>query len=81
MDTTQITTLVNYGVLGIIFVLWLTGWLHPKGEIRDKDAIIAELKEAVKLERQRADTAIEVSKAQLKLMEAFKEIVRSGDSK
>lgn len=41
------------------FVLWITGTIHTKAEMADKDAQIAELKEALKLERARGDSVVQ----------------------
>lgn len=79
MDATTILQLLNYGVLGILFVLWLSGFIYPKGVVKDKDATITELKESVKIERTRADTAVEVADLLRRVLEAPKKNNRSGD--
>lgn len=38
--------LLGYGVIGLVVILWLTGWLYSRGAIQDKDRQIEKLEEA-----------------------------------
>lgn len=46
-DFTNPLTWINYGVLGLIFVGWATGWLHSKSEVQRLEAEIDRLREDI----------------------------------
>jgi hypothetical protein len=44
------------GTAIIFFVLWLSGLIHTKAELDEKDKTIAEYKHALEIERARSDS-------------------------
>ena len=61
MTVTAILQLLggSTGITAIsFFVMWLTGLIHTKAELDDKQAQIDELKETIKLERTRGDSVV-----------------------
>lgn len=59
MTLSEVASLVGGGTGGtaiLFFCLWMTGLIHTKGEMEDKDKQIAEYKEALKEERARNDS-------------------------
>lgn len=58
MDSTLITLLTGSGVCGVFCVLFVCGLIVPKFVVTDKDTEIAELKEALEAERDRANASV-----------------------
>ncbi len=64
MDTTTlITLLTGSGVAGVFCILFVIGAIVPRFVVKDKDAEIAELKEAVAAERDRANASVAAASA------------------
>lgn len=70
-DTALISVLSSAGVAGVFCVLFVTGLLFPRSVIADKDREIAELKEALEAERDRANTAVAAASATRDIMAAI----------
>lgn len=62
-DSTLVTILTGTGVCGVFCVLFILGLIYPKSVVTDKNAEIAELKEALNAERDRANTAVAAASA------------------
>lgn len=61
MSASDVISLIGGGTGGtaiVLFTLWLTGLIHTKAAMDEKNATIQELKEQNRLERQRADSAV-----------------------
>ncbi len=71
MDSSLILILVNSGVAGVIAILFITGLIFPRSVLADKDAQIAELKQALEAERDRASTAVAAAAATRDVMTAL----------
>lgn len=63
MDTALVTVLSSAGVAGVFCVLFVAGRIFPKSVVDDKNAEIAELKQDLKAQRARADTAVAATTA------------------
>ena len=70
-DSALITTLTGAGVAGVFCVLFILGFVFPRQVVTDLKAEIAELKEAVEAERDRANTAVAAASATRDLMAAL----------
>ena len=70
-DSALISVLASAGVAGVFCVLFVTGLIFPRSVITDKDAEIAELKQALQAERDRASTAVAAASATRDLMAAI----------
>lgn len=71
-------TWVNYGVLGLIFLGWATGWLHSKAEVERLETEINHLRaDLVKL---RDDQVVEVARIRAE-REGFTSQVRAERDK
>ena len=58
-DSALISILTSAGVAGVFCVLFIPGLVFPRSVVTDlKDAEIAELKQALEAERDRANTAV-----------------------
>lgn len=57
-DSALISILSSAGVAGVFCVLFIAGLIYPRAVVTDKDRVIAELKQAVEAERDRADAAV-----------------------
>ncbi len=57
-DSALISILTSAGVAGVFCVLFIVGLIYPRPVVTDKDKQIAELKEALAAERDRANTAV-----------------------
>ena len=58
MDSTLITVLTGTGVAGVFCLLFILGLIYPRSVVADKDKVIAELKEALQAERDRASASV-----------------------
>ena len=57
-DSTLVTILTGAGACGVFCVLFVTGLIFPRPVVSDLKAEIAELKQALEAERDRANTAV-----------------------
>ena len=48
-DAELIASLLQYGVLGLVVIALLTGWLHPKSSVDSKDKEIERLSKRLDL--------------------------------
>lgn len=71
LDSTLATILTGAGVAGVFCVLFICGLIYPRSVVTDKDAEIAELKQALAAERQRGDAAVAAAAASRDVMAAF----------
>jgi hypothetical protein len=71
MDSTLITLLTGAGVAGVFCILFITGFVYPRTVVTDLKAEIAELKEAVEAERDRANTAVTAASATRDILAAI----------
>ena len=62
-DTALLSVLTSAGVAGVFCVLFVCGLIVPKFVVDDHKAEIAELKEALEAERDRANTAVAAASA------------------
>lgn len=62
-DSTLVTILTGAGACGVFCVLFIVGLISPKSVVTDLKTEIAELKEALKAERSRADAAVTAASA------------------
>jgi len=58
MDSGLVTILTGAGVAGVFCVLFVLGLIYPRPVVSDLKAELAELKQALEAERDRANTAI-----------------------
>ena len=58
MDSGLVTILTGAGVAGVFCVLFVLGAIFPRPVVSDLKAEIAELKQALEAERDRANTAV-----------------------
>lgn len=70
-DSTLVTILTGAGVAGVFCVLFIIGLIYPRSVVVDKDAVIAELKQALTAERQRGDAAIAAAAASRDVLAAI----------
>jgi hypothetical protein len=57
-DSALLSVLASAGVAGVFCVLFVCGLIVPRFVVADKDAEIAELKEALEAERARASASV-----------------------
>ena len=57
-DSTLVTILTGAGACGVFCVLFVIGAIFPRSVITDLKAELAELKQALEAERDRANTAV-----------------------
>ena len=57
-DSALISILSSAGVAGVFCVLFVTGLIFPRPVVTDLKAEVAELKQALEAERDRANTAV-----------------------
>jgi hypothetical protein len=62
-DSTLVTILTGAGACGVFCVLFICGLIYPRSVVTDKNAEITELKDALKAERDRANTAVAAATA------------------
>ncbi len=70
-DSALITILTSAGVAGVFCVMFVMGLIFPRSVLADKDRQIAELKEALQAERDRANTAVAAAAATRDVMTAL----------
>jgi hypothetical protein len=58
MDTSLATILTGAGVAGVFCILFIAGMIFPRAVVIDLKTEVAELKQALAAERERADTAV-----------------------
>lgn len=71
MDSGLISILTGAGACGVFCVLFVLGLIYPRPVVTDKDRTIAELKEALQAERDRANTAVAAAAATRDVMTAL----------
>lgn len=71
MDSGLISILTGAGVAGVFCVLFIVGLIYPKPVVADKDRVIAELKEALEAERDRANAAVAAASATRDILAAI----------
>lgn len=71
MDTALLTVLSSAGVAGVFCTLFVIGAIFPRSVVTDKNAEIAELKEALGAERARADSAVAATSATRDILAAL----------
>lgn len=78
MDFSSYLTFVNFGVLGLLVLALLTGYLYTKGyvdEMRERhDKEISEYKQALALERQRNEIGEISARLLHEIFSKFKEV-------
>jgi hypothetical protein len=62
-DSTLVGILTGSGACGVFCVFFILGLIYPRSVLTDKNAEIAELKEALQAERDRANTAVAAASA------------------
>lgn len=63
MDSSLLAILTGSGVAGVFCILFILGQIFPKSVISDLKAELAETKEALEAERDRANTAVAAQSA------------------
>lgn len=71
MDSGLISILTGAGVAGVFCVLFVLGLIFPRSVLADKNTEIAELKEALEAERDRANTAVAAASATRDILAAI----------
>ena len=71
MDSGLVTVLTGAGVAGVFCVLFILGFIYPKSVVADLKAEVAEMKEALEAERDRANTAVAAATATRDIMAAI----------
>jgi hypothetical protein len=62
-DSALLSILSSAGVAGVFCIFFIAGLIYPRAVLADKNAEIAELKEALAAERERANTAVAAASA------------------
>ena len=70
-DSTLRSVLTGAGACGVFCILFITGLIVPRSVVTDKSAEIAELKEALAAERDRANTAVAAASATRDILAAI----------
>ena len=63
VDSTLLTVLTSAGVAGVFCILFVCGLIAPKFVVDDLKSEIAELKEALEAERDRANASVAAASA------------------
>jgi hypothetical protein len=71
MDSGLVSILTGAGVAGVFCVLFVLGLIYPRSVITDLKAEIAELKEALEAERDRANTSVAAASATRDILAAI----------
>jgi hypothetical protein len=71
VDSTLVGILTGSGACGVFCILFILGLIYPRSVVTDKNTEIAELKEAVKAERDRANTAVAAASATRDVLSAI----------
>ena len=79
-DAALITILTGSGACGVFCVLFVLGAVFPRQVVADLKTEIAELKEALQAERDRANTAVAAASATRDILAAIQvgQNIRSG---
>ena len=70
-DSALVSILSSAGVAGVFCVLFIAGLIHPRVVVHDLKTEIAELKEALEAERDRANTAVAAASATRDMLTAI----------
>lgn len=70
-DSALVTILTGTGVCGVFCVMFIIGLIYPRSVIADRDAEIAELKQALAAERDRANAAVAAATTTRDVLAAF----------
>jgi hypothetical protein len=70
-DSALLSILSSAGVAGVFCVLFIIGAILPRSVVADKNAEIAELKEALAAERDRANSAVAATSATRDILAAL----------
>lgn len=70
-DTALLSVLTSAGVAGVFCILFIAGLVFPRSVVTDKNAEIAELKEALQAERDRANSAVAATSATRDILAAL----------
>lgn len=70
-DSSIVGFLANFGVLGIVFILWLTGLIFPKSTVDELREENRELKAALAAERTAVNESVAVGSVTNQLLRAF----------
>ena len=70
-DSTLLTVLTGAGVAGVFCILFICGLIYPRAVVSDLKAEIAELKEALGAERDRANTSVAAASATRDILAAI----------
>lgn len=70
-DSALLSILSSAGVAGVFCILFIAGYIYPRSVVTDKNAEIAELKEALQAERDRANTAVAAASATRDILTAI----------
>lgn len=71
MDSQLVGILINAGVAGVFACLFVLGLVVPRSVVTDMKAEIAELKQAITAERDRADAAVAAASATKDILTAI----------
>lgn len=77
-DSALITVLSSAGVAGIFCILFVLGFIYPKGVVDDLRDERDALREAVRAERDRADSAVAAAQASRDVLSALQAGVALG---
>jgi len=70
-DSALLSILSSAGVAGVFCILFIVGLIHPRTVVTDLKAEVAELKEALEAERDRANTAVAAATATKDILTAI----------
>jgi hypothetical protein len=71
VDSTLAGILTGSGACGVFCVLFVLGLIFPRSVVADQKAEIAELKQALEAERDRADSAVAAASATRDILAAI----------
>jgi hypothetical protein len=71
MDSALMSILTTAGVAGVFCILFICGLIAPKFVVQDLKSEIAELKEAVEFERERANASVAAASATRDILAAI----------
>lgn len=78
MDSALVAVLSSSGVAGVFCVLFLLGWIHPKGVVDDLKAERDYERQRADAERERADAAVAAASATRDVLSALQAGVTMG---
>lgn len=70
-DSALISILTSAGVAGVFCVLFIAGLIHPRTVVSDLKAEVAELKDALEAERDRANASVAAASATRDILAAI----------